>query len=435
MNTHFIGIGGIGMSALARYFLSRGDIVSGSDIAESEITRALRALGVRIYIGQNKPRIPSETERIIYTAAVNAKNAEFREAKKRRLLLQSYPEAIGELTRCKPTITVSGSHGKSTTTALAALVLEEGHFDPTVILGTKLREFGGTNFRSGHGPFLVLEADEWNKSFLNYSPKIAIITNIDAEHLDTYKTVEGVMRAFDAYLKRVHPRGLIIANFDDPRVRKIAKKFGTKVRWFSQEKNRAEVTRLERVLKIPGAHNVSNALAALTLGRALAIPEHAILSAISRFSGAWRRFEFLGITNNVYIFTDYAHHPREIAATLEAARERFPFRRIWCVYQPHQQERLAALWGDFIGAFDLADRIVLLPVYAVAGREKKKTSQRINSHELSRELVRRGKNATFIHTFARARRAIREETRPGDVLFFMGAGDIYTLATDYISVY
>lgn len=424
---HFIGIGGIGVSSLARFFLVRGYMVSGSDVSSSEITRALEKEGARIVIGKHRAdNIPKGTKQVVYTAAIRPANPELKGAKRRRIKTLTYAAEVGEISKKMKTITVSGSHGKSTTTAFAALVLEEGQFDPTVIIGTKLKEFGGTNFRKGRGPWLVLEADEWNKSFLNYKPLVALVTNVDAEHLDTYKTVKGVEDTFRQFLKKVPRNGKIIANADDPRLSRIAFEFGNRVIWYSTKSRDAKTVR--ELLKIPGEHNVANAMAALALGRHLGIRESDILHALGRFTGAWRRFEFKGMLNGAYLYTDYGHHPREIQATLQAARSRFPTQRIWCVYQPHQYQRLAYLWDDFVTAFDGADRISLLPVYDVTGRETKKARTMVSSARLALQLRKRGKHVNYIDSMSRAERSIRSEVRKGDVVLIMGAGDIYDLA-------
>lgn len=428
--THFIGIGGIGVSALAKYHLSRGVSISGSDLSVSSLTRELEWLGVKIFIGKHKKNnLPKDAKNVIYTAAITKENPELKEAIKRGLKTQSYAEALKDLTKNHKTITVSGAHGKSTTTALAALVLEEGGFDPTVIVGTKLKEFGDSNFRAGRSPYFLLEADEWNKSFLNYRPWTAIVTNIDAEHLDTYKNVEEAEKTFADYLGRVPGFGAIIANADDARLKKVAEKFGKKVLWYSLHDREAAV--LRKILRVPGEHNVSNALAALKLGRILGIHEPVIMSALGKFTGAWRRFEFKGVSNGAFVFNDYAHHPREIQATLAAARSRFPFRRIWCVYQPHQYQRLAYLWDDFVGAFDAADRVSLLPVYDVAGRETKNAKQKVSSAKLTGALFERGKNVCYHSSFSKAKKHIDAHSRPGDIIMIMGAGDIYKLAEEF----
>ncbi len=430
-HVHFIGIGGIGVSALARYYLSTRAAVSGSDLTASEITTALSGKGAHIIIGNHSPmNLLPETAQVIYTAATAKTNPEIREARRRKIPTLSYAEAVGDLTRRYRAVTVSGAHGKSTTTALVGLVLEEGYFDPTVIVGTKIKEYDNSNFRAGKGSHLVLEADEWNRSFLNYSPQIAVVTNIDAEHLDTYKTVDAVEAAFSEYLAKVPADGAIVANRDDERTRRVAKKFGKKVAWYSLKDRAAYDTR--RILKIPGEHNVSNALAALTAGRVLGVREPDILKALSRFTGAWRRFEFKGLLNGGFVFSDYGHHPREITATLAAARQRFPLRRVVCVYQPHQYQRLQYLWDDFLGAFDLADRVVLLPVYDVTGRETKKAKQAVSSEKLAEALAERGKDVRHIETFDETKDHLRSAVRPGDTVLLMGAGDIYDLTSQLI---
>lgn len=443
MHIHFIGIGGIGVSALAAHSLSAGATVSGSDLNPSEITSDLARQGVFIVIGaHSKINLPPAAEKVIYTAATLKNNPELREAKRRKIVVQSYAEAIGELTKNYRAITVSGAHGKSTTTALVSLVLEDGGFDPTVIIGTKLNEFGNSNFRRGWGSHLVLEADEWNKSFLHYSPQIAVVTNIDAEHLDTYSDIAAVERAFSEYLAKVPKDGAIIANRDDARLYAVAKPFGKKVIWYSLKDHARDIVR--KVLKIPGEHNVSNALAALTVGRLLGVREPDILSAFSRFTGAWRRFEFKGMLNPVrsrtsnrvegaYLYSDYGHHPREITATLAAAREHFPMRRVWCVYQPHQYQRLHYLWDDFVSSFDGADRVCLLPVYDVAGRETKRARRAVNSVKLAHALQERGKHTWHVNTFDEAKNYLLSATRPGDIVLMMGAGDIHTLTNKLVA--
>jgi UDP-N-acetylmuramate--alanine ligase len=427
MKIHFIGIGGIGVSAFAKYHLSKGDAVSGSDLVSSEITEEILRLGAKVAIGRPKAaNIPKGTEKIIFTAAAGEKHLERKAAAKKGIPSMSYPEAVGELTRTFRTITVSGAHGKSTTTALSALVLEEGYCDPTVIAGTKIPEFGNSNFRAGKGSYLLLEADEWNRSFLHYQPEIAILTNIDAEHLDTYGSIEEVERTFGEYLDRVPAGGCVIANYDEARLRRIADRSGKQVVWYSLQD--PETATVRRILKISGEHNVSNALAALNLGRVLGIREAAILSALSRFSGCWRRFEFKGTRNGAFVFSDYAHHPSEIRATIKAARERFPFRRVWCVFEPHQHQRLKYLWEEFISAFDLADRVVLAPVYDVAGRETGRARKEANSEALMREIENRGKFASCLSSLDEIPSELARFARPGDVVLLMGAGNIYRVA-------
>lgn len=426
---HFVGIGGIGVSSIARYYLAMGARVTGSDLASSEITQELAQQGVEIKIGRHKKsNVPKTVTAVICTPAMPHDNAELVEARQRGIPVQTYPEALGELTKTYETITISGSHGKSTTTALVSLVLEEGYFDPTVIIGVKLREFGGSNFRRGRGPYLVIEADEWNRSFLNYSPEYAVVTNIDREHMDTYKTLADLEKTFTEYLAKVPPMGVIVANADDQTLARVAHKFGEKVKWYSLQDPEAQL--IKPILKIPGEHNLSNALAAFKLGRALGVFGHDILRALSRFSGAWRRFELRGMVNGAFVIADYGHHPNEIKATIRAARDRFPLRRIWCIFQPHQHQRLKFLWDDFVAAFDNADRISFLPVYDVAGRETAAAKQQVNSLKLADEVAKRHKDVSYLDSFADAKKAIRAEARAGDIILLMGAGDIYDLTKE-----
>lgn len=427
MRIHIIGIGGIGVSALAKYHLSQGSRVSGSDLSPSEITEELTRAGVTIAIGRHKKtNIPRGVHRIIYSSAVMARNPELQDAKRRNINMESYPEALGNLTKKCNTITVSGAHGKSTTTSLLAYMFEQGHFDPTVIVGTKIKEFGNSNFRRGYGTHLILEADEWNKSFLSYHPAHAIVTNIDAEHLDTYGHIDNIKHTFEEYLRKVPKKGVIVLNYDDPHLRTIAEGLGREVIWYSLHDREAK--RVRSLLKIPGAHNVSNALAAMKMARAMGVQETHILAALARFSGAWRRFELKGIINGAFLFSDYAHHPREISSTIAAARERFPFRRIWCVFQPHQYQRLSYLWDDFTAAFDHADRVCLLPVYDVAGRETASARRNVNSKKLASALDTRGKHVTHFSSTNVVKKYIQTTARRGDVILLMGAGDIYHLA-------
>lgn len=432
MHTHFIGIGGIGVSALARHLHAQGHTVSGTDLTHSELIASLAAEGVAITLGAHKKSsVPKSAERVIFTAAIKDDNPELREAATRGIPRISYAEAVGALTREHKTITVSGSHGKSTTTALVALALLEGYADPTVIVGTTLAEFGGSNYHCGRSPYFVLEADEWNKSFLNYSPHIAVITNIDAEHLDTYGTTKEVERTFREYVKKVPADGAIVANADDPGVRRVLKNLKRRIVWYSLSDSEARIIR--RILHIPGSHNVSNALAALKCARLIGVLDAPALRAIANFRGTWRRFEFTGMRHGAFVYSDYGHHPSEIVATLKAARERFPFRRVWCAYQPHQYQRLVHHWDDFAQSFDNADRVLLLPVYAVAGREEKAISRKVNSAILTKELSLRGKHAHYAPSFADALYYLNSEVRKGDVVLIMGAGSIYQLGTQFVA--
>ena len=461
---HFIGIGGIGTSALARWFLSHNYIVSGSDVSPSEIISELKKQGVKIFIGHKAKNLPKEANLAIFSAAVPADNPERRQAAKLGIPVKSYSEAVGDLTKQYKTIAVAGAHGKSTTTALLSLVLIKANFDPTVIVGTKLKEFGDSNFRNGKGDYLVLEADEYNDSFLNYSPTAVIILNIDREHLDYYKNLAVIKKSFLKFIDNIRPNGILVLNKDDKnllslknKIQKISQKKKLKVFWYgiighpmsqilTKKLRTSDVQKLKSVLKILGEHNVSNALAVYTLTKALNVKEKDILGAISRYRGAWRRMEYRGElkTKNsklkAKIYDDYAHHPTEIKATLAGIARKWPKTGLICVFQPHQAKRLSLLFKDFVGAFNEVNYLILLDIYKVAGREK--LSQNVSSKKLATAIKNRlvkprthySKLKTVIYLpHPRELKQVlnnllkTQNSKLKTVIVMMGAGDIYKL--------
>ncbi len=438
---HFIGIGGIGMSSLAQWFLAQNWAVSGSDIARSVVTDDLQKAGVQVKIGQKKAHIPPEADLVVHTKAVRADNPEFREAKRKNIPCLTYPEAVGYLTRNHETVAVSGAHGKSTTTALAALTLMRGGLDPTVIIGTRLRELPHKNFHAGKSSWLVLEADEYGKAFHEYSPLFAIVTTIDAEHLDTYGNLTGVKKGFLRFLANVRAHGTLILNKDDKNLRSLraqilqsAKSKSLRVIWYSQKDRDAK--NVSRALAIPGRHNVSNALAVLRLAQVLGIPERVAFDTFKNYHGSWRRFEYRGMCQvsgvRCQVFDDYAHHPTEIRATLQAFREKYPRSPLICAYQPHQAERLKRLWREFQDAFALADYTLMLPTYRVAGRDKEHPTY--NAKKLVEAIWKRHPNQRtfYVENPRNIRKAITTllQTLPPNsyrlspIVVMMGAGNI-----------
>ncbi|MBI2623666.1 MAG: UDP-N-acetylmuramate--L-alanine ligase [Candidatus Liptonbacteria bacterium] len=386
---HFIGIGGIGMSALARWCKAHGWRVTGSDAELSPITAALRREGIRI------ARLPKGTALVVRSKAIPPAHEELRAARKNGIPVLSYPELLGQITTASATtIAVAGTHGKSTTTALIALMLTAGGKNPTVIIGTLLREFRNSNFRAGSDNVLVVEADEYGRAFLHYSPSVAVITNVDREHLDIYPSLRDAQHAFLQFLGRVRHGGTLVLNRDNAplralaaHVRKLAAAHKCKILWYSLKSPIAREVR--RAIRIPGMHNISNAVAAMAAARALGVPKKTALRALGKYRGAWRRMEYRGsvkwkvasektesslITHHsslrTLVFDDYAHHPTEIKATLAAFREKFPRSPLICVFQPHQALRLQKLFSDFVTAFKGADALMLLPTYHVAGRDR-----------------------------------------------------------------
>ncbi|MFA5355596.1 MAG: UDP-N-acetylmuramate--L-alanine ligase [Candidatus Paceibacterota bacterium] len=421
MKIHIIGIGGIGVSALAQYYLSKGYRVSGSDLVSSEITDALKKKGAEISIGKN---IKSVADLLVYSPAVKPDNLELKAARKAKIKCQSYPEALGELTKEYFTIAVSGTHGKSTTTAMAALVLEKAGLDPTVIIGTKIKEFGDTNFRPGEGKYLLIEADEHFASFLNYWPRIITLTNIEADHLDFYKNLGNILRTFKKYISHLGKDGVLIANADDKNIKKILGKNDLKIRKYGLKQKEART--LKKILKVPGTHNVYNALAVLFIARELGIPDKKTFKALSEYKGAWRRFEIVQEKPFVLI-SDYGHNPTKMMAGLKAAREKYPRKEIWCVYQPHQKQRTHYLFKEFVKAFRTAptDKIIITDIYDVAGREEKGIN--VSSQGLV-EAVKR-KNVIYLKKDSLSE-YLKENVKKGTVLIVMGAGDIYLLVDE-----
>ncbi|MDP3948904.1 MAG: UDP-N-acetylmuramate--L-alanine ligase [bacterium] len=395
-SVHFVGVLGIGVSSLARWFIAQKWAVSGSDAALNPIYQELKKDGLKANIGHKKANIPAKCGLVIYSQAIKRDNPELKEARRRNIPVLSYPQAIGELTKFYKTICVSGMHGKSTTAAMVGLMLVKAGLNPTIIIGTKLKELDGKNFRAGLAlpvpnriegnnveektPYLVLEADEYKGAFLNYSPAFTITTNLDREHLDYFKNAEKIKKTFLKFFSGTHEEGALILNRDNEMLRslnreidKASKSNNLKVKWYSLRDK--ESAKIKKYIKLPGQHNISNALAVFCLSKFLGISEKVFISTISEYGGSWRRMEYRGefqVPSSKFqalVYDDYAHHPTEIKATVQAFREKFPERRIICVFQPHQAERMKLLFKEFKNAFGTADTVVIMPIYKVAGRE------------------------------------------------------------------
>ena len=444
-SAYFIGIGGIGISYLARYFAAKGWRVSGSDAKRSSTTDELNKEGIKVKIGHNKAHFGSKTAqgeafgRIIYNRAIRPDNPECKAARKANIPLVPYAEALGEVTREYETIAITGSHGKSTTTALAAVALMRAGLDPTVFVGTKLPDLGGKNIRIGKSKWLVLEADDYQAAFLSYSPSIAIVTNIDREHMDFYKNFANVKRAFLGFLAHTRRGGTLILNKDDAplwslraKVAALAKRNALTVVWYSR--NNAHAARVKEYLSLPGPHNLSNALAVYELGKRLGVPQVKVLGALRSYRGAWRRMEYRGIAKigaaSLKIFDDYAHHPSEIKATIAAFREKFPRVPLLVAFQPHQARRLEVLFKEFQDAFDGADAVWISPIYKVAGRDE---AVKRDSAALVRAIQKRSpaRLVFYIEDLKRLGMAIKEllatplfKKQKQAVLVMMGAGNI-----------
>lgn len=356
-NYYFIGIGGIGVSAIARMLKEKGKNVSGSDSSKSEITEDLEKTGIKINIGQKAENIKEDTEVVIYTIAIPENNPELLEARNRGIVCKTYPEALGEISKEMYTVAISGTHGKTTTTGMISHIMKEAGLDPTVIIGSKLNG-KNSNFLSGKSNYLVVEACEYKRSFLNLSPQILVITNIEADHLDYYKDLEDIKNAFREIANKVPEDGFIITDLESQNIQDCLVEAKAKVINYKDIKENLEI-------KLPGEHNQDNAKAAIKTLESLGVEKEKCIEYIKSFHGTWRRLEYKGEKDNTVYYDDYAHHPTEIRASLLALKQKYPEREIICVFEAHQQSRTKLLFNDFIQALSLSDKVYLAPILTV----------------------------------------------------------------------
>jgi len=441
---HFIGIGGIGISAAAKLMALEGKIVSGSDCQASEMTKDLKKIGIKIFIGHNEKNLSPDTDLLVYSLAVPSKNPEILKAKKLKIPMLAYPEFLGTLMHDKFGIAVAGTNGKSTTTAITGFILTKAGFDPTVIIGSKLKAFNG-NVMLGKSKYFVAEADEYRRGFLNLYPHIAVVTNIEKDHLDYYNNLEDIISAFREFAS--HIKKTLIINGDDKNVLKVTRDL-KKAEVITFGKNSDVDIRASNIttsnattnfkinfkgkflgefrLRLPGTFNVYNALAAIGVSLLFGIPTEKIKTSLSEFSGLWRRFEQVGKYKGATIISDYAHHPIACKFTIEAAHQFYPRKKIIAVFQPHQHSRTKKLFKDFVAAFDRADLMILSEIFDVAGREQ--LNQNISSKDLAQAIRKRGKTVLYGKDIQATKNLILKNIRKNDVVLVMGAGDIYKLA-------
>jgi UDP-N-acetylmuramate--alanine ligase len=411
---HFIGIGGIGVSAIARMMLREGKAVSGSDLSESPITKELKRLGAKIYYSHNAKNVRS-ADLVVYTPAISEDNPELAAAKNLGISAFSYPEILGEISKNKYAITVSGAHGKTTTTAMIGKLLKDVHLDPTIIVGSLLKGIK-SNFVAGKGKYFVVEACEYKKSFLNLNPRIIVITNIDNDHLDFYKNIRNIQKAFFEFVSKLGVEDYLVCNPVGRYIGPVIKSAKCRVIDYTKAPHNFK-------LKVIGEHNLDNAQAAFAVGKILGIKNKDIKKSLENFSGTWRRFEYKGKTKNgALVYDDYAHHPTEIKATLAGARKYFGNKKkIFCVFQPHLYSRTKLLMNDFTKSFSDADAVIITDIYAA--REKDRGE--IHSRDLAKKMARYHKNVRYISSFDEARSFVNIHARKNDYILTMGAGDIY----------
>jgi UDP-N-acetylmuramate--alanine ligase len=454
---HFIGLGGIGVSALAKFFKLQGKEVSGSDLVFSETIEECQHLGIRFFKGHHKESLSSEIDLVVYSDAIPENNPEREEAKKRGIPQISYAEMLGELSKTKRTIAISGTNGKSTTTAMIGLILESAGFDPTVIVGSKVKTFPYGNLRLGEGEWLVVEGDEYRDHMLYLKPEIIVLTNLEEDHLDYFKDLQAIIKSFEKYLSFLPTGGYLIYNQDDVGCQKLLEQFflkpysGIKIVSYALE-NKADylgkklsfeagLTQFEvkeklssslfaYQLKIPGRFNVYNALAAIACTRTLGIKHRIIQDTLSRFSGIWRRFERIGKYQGALIISDYGHHPTAIKETLNGARAFYPNQRIVLVFQPHHRNRTKKLFNDFVKTLSLADLTIISEIYDVAGRELKE-DESISSKDLVKAINKN--NVLYGGNLDETKKIIIEKIKENDIVLIMGAGDIDKIARELIN--
>ncbi len=447
---HFVGAGGVGMSGIAEILLQSTPLeISGCDLARSDGTARLEALGAKMSVGHDPAHVDA-ADLLVVSSAVGESNAEVAAARAKGVPVIRRAEMLGEIMRLKQGIGVAGTHGKTTTTSLAGMVLTEAGFDPTIVVGGQVHILG-TNARLGRGEYLVAEADEYDRSFLELTPVVAVITNVEADHLDTYRDLPDILDAFAAFANRVPFYGAVILCADDagarsliPRIHRrvvtygLTEPAGLSAREIRFEADRttfevhdAEQGRLGTArLRLPGRHNVANALGAIAVGRELLVPFDTIARALEAFTGVVRRFERKGERAGVLVVDDYAHHPTEIAATLEAARQVYPGRRLVALFQPHLYSRTRDFSEDFGRSLSAADACLVMDVYP----SREKPLPGVSGALVADAARRAGRNGSVSYVSDRKDvvDCLERLLAPGDVLVTLGAGDVVRFGEEYL---
>lgn len=448
-NVHFIGIGGISMSGLAEILLDRGFTVTGSDRAPSALTKHLEDRGAVIHYPQSAENIDPDTDFFVYTAAIHPDNPEFAAAKETGKPMLTRAQLLGQIMDHFPeSIAISGTHGKTSTTSMISQVLLECKADPTISVGAIFEPIH-SNVRVGKSPYFVAEACEYTNSFLSLYPKYSIILNIDAEHLDFFKTLENERKSFRSFAGNTAKDGVLFINGEIPDVQEITDGadcrvvtfgFSEKEDYYPEEIEYNSLgcasfvpvafgEKLPRIqLHVPGRHNISNALAATALLRTAGIPYEKISEGLSKFSGADRRFQYKGkLPNGAVIIDDYAHHPTEIRATLDAALH-YPHKRLIVIFQPHTYTRTKAFLPDFIDALSMADVVVLAEIFAA----REQDIYNISSADIQKGITARGKECHYFHAFPEIENWVKKNSMNGDLLITMGAGNIVSVGEDLL---
>jgi UDP-N-acetylmuramate--alanine ligase len=448
---HFIGAGGIGMSGLAQLLVKHNAIVAGSDQMASDVVDMLCGMGADIKIGHSADNLGPDTDVVVISAAIKEDNPELKLARKRGCKVYKYARMLGELMNRYEGIAVSGTHGKSTTSGWLAYLLKQAGIDTNFIIGARINQLGSSS-GVADSSFFVAEACEYDRSFLNLKPRIACILNIEADHLDYYRDEGEIVEAFGEFARGTKPDGVVIANGQDTNVAKVISRLGTHQRCqtFGLAENcnfyaknivlndglysfdvyhSGELLGATRI-SLPGKHNVMNALAVVAMAVNAGLEPGRILELLPGFTGMERRIMLKGCVGQITVLDDYAHHPTEIRASLQAMWERYRPKRIWCVFQPHQYSRTRFLLDDFAESFKLADVTIVPEIYFV--RDSQKERKEINAQILVSQMRDNGTDAIFIDSFAAICDYLKKNVSEGDLVVTMGAGDIWKVADEYI---
>jgi UDP-N-acetylmuramate--alanine ligase len=447
---HFVGIGGIGMSGIAEVLLNLGYLVTGSDLHESEATKRLRALGAQVFVGHQEENLAVNPSVVVISTAVKYSNPEVLEARRRQIPVIPRAEMLAELMRMKYGVAVAGSHGKTTTTSIVAAVLSSAGLDPTMVIGGRVHMLG-SNAKMGQGEILVAEADESDGSFLFLSPTIAVVTNIDREHMDYHQTMERLNESFLAFINKVPFYGVAVLCLDDAAIRALIPK--VKKRWttyglsseadfsardlhmdaagvkFSALHRGKPLGKLR--LRLPGRHSATNALAAIAIAQELEIPFSRVTEALEAFTGIHRRFEIKGEPHGILVIDDYGHHPAEIRATIGAIRDSWK-RPLTVIFQPHRYSRTQDLFDEFLTAFEGADRLILTEIYP-AGED---AIPGVNSESLYQAIKRMGHTEVeFVPDKNQIPKMLAEKLNAGDIALTLGAGDVYKVGEALVETF
>lgn len=447
IHIHFIGIGGISMSGLAEILADRGFTVSGSDAKESSLTRQLHQRGITVLYGQSAKNITPDINLVVYTAAIHNDNPELCAAKAADIPCMTRADLLGQIMKNYDIpIAISGTHGKTTTTSMISEIFMEAKKDPTLSIGGILPSIGG-NIRIGASEYFVTEACEYTNSFLSFFPKISIILNIDADHLDFFKDIEDIRSSFRRFAALLPKNGTLIINGEIPNPESITDSlacniitfgFSDSFDYYAKDISYDAYARptytichngTERIitLGVTGEHNISNSMAAIALADLCGIDTETTKKALSAFCGTERRFQLKGTVDDITIIDDYAHHPTEIKATLEAAHN-YPHNKLWCIFQPHTYTRTKALLSDFAKALSMADHVVLADIYAA----RETDNLGISSQTLQTEIQKLGTTCDYFPSFEEIEKFLQKNYSPGDLLITMGAGDVVKIGENLL---